>query len=106
MNEIKLVCFNNKCRTGYGYLSDATFELTIGKIYTFDKNHLLNSGVDPYRSHNYGRVDNKGFILPSMDGHALISDDNSNLINIVIFRNFFETIESNRDKKLKELGIQ
>jgi len=76
----KLVCFNNKCRKGYGYLKDENFNLTIGKIYEF------------YTEYN-------------MESYIRMLDDNDELINIYIVRNFFETIENHRDRKLNELGI-
>lgn len=77
----KLVCFNNKCRKGYGYLKDATFNLTVGKAYVFSSS------------------------LDELPDHITMLDDNDEIIEVYILRNHFETIEDNRNRKLKELGI-
>jgi hypothetical protein len=85
---IKLVCFNNKCRKGHGYLKDATFKLTIGKTYD-----LTNAIPHLNPEEDF------------MEAYITMLDDDGNLINLYIIRNHFETIEQNRDRKLKELGI-
>jgi hypothetical protein len=78
---VKLVCFNNKCRRGHGYLKDATFNLTIGKVYEFKNQKVY------------------------MESNISMLDDDGEIIDVYIIRNHFETIEENRDRKLNELGI-
>jgi hypothetical protein len=80
INMFKLVCINNKAKKGHCYLKDETFNLTIGKTYEF------------YTEYN-------------MESYIKMVDDNDQLIIIYIVRNFFETIENNRDRKLNELVI-
>ena len=92
---IKLVCFNNKCRKGHGYLKDETFKLTIGKTYDLTNAILTKSrhSVHINTEEDY------------MDAYITMLDDDDNLINLFIIRNHFETIEQHRDRKLNELGI-
>lgn len=78
---IRLVCFNNKGRTGHGYLKDVTFNLTIGKVYEFKNKKVY------------------------MESNITMLDDDGEIIDVYIIRNHFETIEDNRNRKLKHLGI-
>ena len=94
---IKLVCFNNKCRKGHGYLKDETFKLTIGK--TYDLTNAIP--IQPKSRHSAHINTEEDF----MDSYITMLDDDGNLINLYIIRNHFETIEQHRDRKLKELGI-
>ena len=78
---VKLVCFNNKCIKGHGYLKDETFKLTIGKVYEFKNEKVY------------------------MESNITMLDDDGEIIDVYIIRNHFETIEKHRDRKLNELGI-